>query len=72
MKFLSEMERPRPKRLPIHHFQSEQTALEHLKAYSIEPTDKRFVIIAERHYGDKNFDALDYLMYTHYYQVHFV
>lgn len=73
MKFLSEMEKPRPKRTPQHYFQSERTALDHLKAYSIEPTqEKNFVIIAERHYGDKTFDALDYLRFNHNYEVHFV
>lgn len=72
MKFLSEMEKPRPRLIPQHHFQSEKTALDHLKSYSIEPDGKRFVVIAERHYGEKSFDALDYLMYNHHYQVEFV
>lgn len=72
MKFLSEMDKPRSRRLPQHYFQSEETALKHLKDYSIEPNGKRFVIISEHHYGDKNFDALDYLMYNHQYLVHFV
>ena len=63
---------PREKRSPIHHFQSKQTALDHLKAYSIEPQDGRFIILAERTYADKTFDALDYLMYDYGYQVHWV
>lgn len=72
MKFLSELDRPRARRTPQHHFQSEKTALEHLKAYSIEPNGKAFVIIAERHYGEKTFDALDHLMMNCNYEVHFV
>lgn len=72
MAFIAQLEKPKPRRTPVHIFQSETTALEHLKAYGIEPQDKRFVIIAERHYGDKNFDALDYLMYNHHYKVNFV
>lgn len=71
MRYLSSME-SRPKRTPQHMFQSEATALAHLKAYSIEPQDKKFVIIAERHYGDKTFDALDHLMYKCGYEVHFI
>lgn len=72
MKFLSEMEKPRKKRAPQHHFPSEDSALQHLKACGIEPSLKRFVVISERHYGDKSFDALDYLMFSHDYEVNFV
>lgn len=72
MKFLSELERKRPKRTPQHHFQSETMALKHLKEFGIEPNGKSFVVIAERHYGNKTFDALDHLMFSHHYQVHFI
>lgn len=72
MTFLSEMERPRPRTTHTHYFQSEKTALEHLKAYSIEPDGKKFVMICERNYSDKSFDALDYLMYDHSYQVNWI
>ncbi len=72
MKFLSEMEQPRKKRTPQHNFPSEESALKHLKASGIEPSLKKFIIISERHYGDKSFDALDYLMFNHQYEVNFV
>lgn len=72
MKFLSEMEQPRQKRTPLHHFSSEQAAMNHLKELDIQPNGKEFVIISERHYGDKSFDALDYLMFEHQYKVHFI
>lgn len=71
MKFLSEMDKPRT-RSPVHHFSCERTALEHLKAYNIEPDGKKFIIIAERHYGDKTFDALDHLMINCNYEVHWI
>lgn len=63
---------PREKRGQIHKFQSKDTALAHLKAYGIEPVDGRFVLIAERTYADKTFDALDCLMYDFGYSVNWV
>lgn len=72
MTYLSEMQNRKPNRSPIYKFRSKEAALEHLKAYSIEPSNNQFTLIAERHFGEKTFDALDCLMIDHGYKVQWV
>lgn len=71
MTYLSEMQN-RTKRSHIHQFGSKEKALAHLKEFDIEPIDQKFTLIAERHFGDKTFDALDYLSLDHNYKVQWI
>src|SRR5690242_4316574 len=66
---------PREKRSQINIFKCKTSAVMHLHNNSIEPDPNcpsRYIMIAERTYPDKTFDALDYLMYEHGYDVRWV